>query len=1418
MVDVLHQHIDDTNKVSRSDKVELSPEKAVPPSGAKPSSTLNKSLTRKLTTNNTNTAAKTNALGDICGKEYFNREVTERELELHSRFDHFPEDTHHIDKALQIEAELPPDHVWDERRRTQVKAKVDSMVQIKHGVKQEHIDEKVSKQRNLAEHLLNFSVTCTTDSKSPLNAGSIGTFFSVGDTEDKKTASLAMIAMSNIFSMRYTRELLVEMNCLHKFSNMIPLVVTSTGDRASSLMFYYLSLERELEDRVFQVGSNLISNHGMSADKDVRNISLYTLKNLLPCLERLRVSEILCRLLNSYLQSRGDNLTTRDDDFANDLVHIFLPIVLTNVGFSNTHATLINHDAQDFVSAAANYAKKFNNVEIARLCGEIFLGLLHTKDSPAVIQLCSEAAFTDIIANLLEVKDKVVLRYIMRGVVIVSGIDNLMEHVSEPDVIQMVKTVIEKWPSFDDDVACDIAKYLSNVCHTSDEVSTRSLVKDDALHLSIKALIMKPSTNDTAKKDLCKALQNLLTVSDNSKELCDIILDTVLTIIDSTGDIAAATSVFNLSCVPSCMPSLIASKVHFRLSACFDKSSDLNVNDVYLSTILQLFRVDQCIIELYHNKIVDNLHSSITGHDTEKLWPNVIRIILNLVNCHEIEFTEKEMQMVIDMLNIMCREETADDIIGKAAVVLAYLSLSLDEVNSVAHLLTCLLDLSDNETTEESVSVILYNFSCTDKGITLLLSDIHYIHMMIKLMRNGAANVKQNVAMTLRTLCTRDRCLELLMTMPPAPPIDPFSRAAPVERGNAPLADFIVIALLRASSDSAKVMCTQAFYNMFMHENVRGELLEGELWWAITRLSKTDDEEVLETTGRALLDLTSNSETCVALREHHIVTFIQEIIGDHSEAFMSMCMRSVKNFATFVHGPYNRHELSSLLSISLAVLEQSKEEATLYLAASTLMLVVKHGAGNVVQEIVDLHTVEIIHKAIPYWKGDRSICRTFTTMLWQLSQHPTFVTQCPFNGTSDNSVPPIADILDVCWYKGPDHEIQMGTYEDIMGVMLAYEREGALTAEAIANTESLYSCVIASLGFFSKRADKEVLHHVVHAVAVLAYMVDAWCDLEDKVTGELVKQVVCKELYTLKDTRKNVMKIVHSLTLRAKYAYKLLDANVFSVMYADLSSMRTGLEQQMLFCSCTLRNLALQKDLIPRLLASVENLDKLISYMVDSNPAQDLYVDVISFFYHAAHYKFSNEFMINSRYALDTIDQIDKSTIIPEVQSVGKYVIAVILEKYAKGVSVNPAFVQTMFVEISEGNSAKVENYMDDTLFKHLNLPLVNRKLNAVVNRQLIGPDWCVDRAHLEVNEVKWQPYVFRERVQMETTMLAKAPGVAVSHTNLLTSEFLPMEGYMKVAKEYPRINMPDEGEWELVVDTTTDLGCDSMASEEEKN
>ena len=68
------------------------------------------------------------------------------------------------------------------------------------------------------------------------------------------------------------------------------------------------------------------------------------------------------------------------------------------------------------------------------------------------------------------------------------------------------------------------------------------------------------------------------------------------------------------------------------------------------------------------------------------------------------------------------------------------------------------------------------------KGIDLLLSEKIYVSMMVRLMAMVMLCVKQNIAKTLRTLCTEARALEQIMEVPPPPKPDPFARTnAPIE-------------------------------------------------------------------------------------------------------------------------------------------------------------------------------------------------------------------------------------------------------------------------------------------------------------------------------------------------------------------------------------------------------------------------------------------------------------------------------------------------------------------------------------------------------------------------------------------------------------------------------------------------------------
>lgn len=133
------------------------------------------------------------------------------------------------------------------------------------------------------------------------------------------------------------------------------------------------------------------------------------------------------------------------------------------------------------------------------------------------------------------------------------------------------------------------------------------------------------------------------------------------------------------------------------------------------------------------------------------------------------------------------------------------------------------------------------------------------------------------------------------------------------------MSDLIVIALLRTSSDEVKITCTHVFYNLLCHITVRAKLLEGDLWWAVMRLSKTGPAEIKDICANMLLLLSSDRGSIGTLRkQHHIMSFLKEISSMGSEEFFSDCLSAVHNILKNIDLHLDQHHASLTGTSSLA--------------------------------------------------------------------------------------------------------------------------------------------------------------------------------------------------------------------------------------------------------------------------------------------------------------------------------------------------------------------------------------------------------------------------------------------------------------------------------------------------------------------
>lgn len=244
-------------------------------------------------------------LKNICGTHAFFREKDAQEMLMNARFYDFPSErtnTVHQVEAWRLEDFTMKDEsggASPTRANQSIIAKDTKRASLSMSDRASAKSKmKLHKVRNLATHLMNYSSSPDLDKKS-ITIKAVQTFINVAETEDSKTVSHCIIGISNISSEAHVRALLLEINALHKVGNMLSNVRGKAAARAAALLFYYFSCDNETEDRVYAVGAAVLAANGMSKDADTRLLALYSLNNLLPCIDRLRVAETVMKLIHS---------------------------------------------------------------------------------------------------------------------------------------------------------------------------------------------------------------------------------------------------------------------------------------------------------------------------------------------------------------------------------------------------------------------------------------------------------------------------------------------------------------------------------------------------------------------------------------------------------------------------------------------------------------------------------------------------------------------------------------------------------------------------------------------------------------------------------------------------------------------------------------------------------------------------------------------------------------------------------------------------------------------------------------------------------------------------------------------------------------------------------------------------------------
>ena len=1344
MVSTLLQHIADTHREARVVKSEISSSYApVPPQAAKSSKSMKQKPPQKMR--------------QICGLNYFNREVTEKELAVHSRFFEFPATADGNERALQITS-LPGNHDhnnWSEARKTQIKA-MGSIALLTQSLST--AKAKRAKHLNLAQHLVNFSSgpKCNV---ADLSVTSISTFTDVANTRDPYTASCALLAISNISSMKHVRNYILENNMMHAVANIIPLIRGPTTVFAASLLFYYFSIDAEAEDRVYNTGGSHISTHGVTQNRELQILSLKTLSNLLPCGDRLRVVETIMRIVHIFVPSDDNPADFEIENYDRDMALVYLPIISHVSSFTNTHSTLFASDICDLLAKTAIYCQKTGDAEIGQLVGKILLSFLQVHDSHVTFQFVSDDNFIFAFEKLLEIHDTNVLKACMHGICVMSGVPELTTAVCDSEMLAVVAHTLFSWDKLPPAIALDTAMYYNNVCQDFKSAYLERLAKENQLALAIMTLISKAGDNYHAQQVAVRGLQNLLTLESNCHLLCDNVMPILMQMIETHHDLGAAQALYNVSCALSCVSSLRAHKVHIKMLHLYTKTNDLKVRKTYLQIICQMFYDTMCIHDIMDAGIVDILSDTITGPETSDIWPIMVKIALNIVN-NCTNMTEKQRLRIVGLLKVVCVKTSPDDIIGKASVVLAYLSLTLEDFSEVDTVLRSILALSSHELVYESASVVLYNLTCSEKNASIVVRDALYVNIMINIMRSSLPETQQNIAKAMRTLCSLEQCTELMMN-------------------SSSLSDLIVIALLRSSSEDIKVVCSQAFYNMLTHFGPREALLrKGDLWWAITRICKNDSMNIRLSGAKALLDLSIDAENSFALRTHHVMSFVHDLITGTDIEFIDICMKAVQNLCSQFDPPFALYELTSLLQICAEALVRCKDVTTLRGALIILVNITIQrvpGWDHAMHEVVNI--LSILDQSLATWGADAE-CRGYvSSLLWNMTSSRLLVKSIPL--TSLNQ------IMNVVYQGQPSGSI----CENLLGTLLNYitvpPSEERASKATILEIDVVYALIFDAFGVGPTNRKLHAASCGCFALTIFAYVVSAMN--QDKFTSEIIIGVVNAQA---DHENENFKLVVHELSKYSASSGYLMDANIFAIFLKSIRAMKTTNEKLIKYISCSVRNISMHRHLVPRVLTCT-GLDLLVRELLDTSTSEDLCLDIALMLFYAQEYSLQNHFVINSEFALSCISAIMQEwKESSELTKICKYTLGEVLEKYSAGVYVDPAFVQSMYTEMKLGNSSEVIAYVRSLPPRALHnsptfsLPDIKNKASDILPYFI-----TVGAAD------QWKPFLVRERKRMVTEMLDKTIIEPIKYENLLHLATIPHSIWSKIEDEYPRVKLPSDAE-----------------------
>lgn len=1024
---------------------------------------------------------------NYCGLKYFNREVNQNELMLASRFYNYPSPDERVVNV--VNKWRSEDYYMKEEADSSLAASSSSSMisnnssnykNDKNDINNTNLANssltkaqiaaknrtRILKQRNLSLHLMNFSAFITSNNnnqkspsvssnstvfpnnnvsnsiltvQSPLNltVKSVQTFIYVADSDDSQTVNNCIIAISNIASHIHVRNILLEINVMHKLTNMLQYIKGDVSQWAAALLFYYFSCDKESEDRIYNACSSLLQVNSLlkidlnsslaqqNHQQELRFLALYTLNNLMPCIDRHRVAELIMKsLLSQFIETDSNKILSNPK-----ISSLYLTIIMNMSWFTNVHNTLLHLGVFELLEKFAQYACSNNNSEISFAIVRILLSFLQLPEQAHNI---INQQFLLVLILLFQSHHDLTLLYAFKVSVILSSVPKIRNVLRESKLIETICSKLLYFPSIKNEIALEAAKFFNNISIDLSSENSKLLI-DQMVPDAILVILENKLVKMNVKSMAIRALQNIVADRYCGISLAGICVRPLLPFINPTSpDLGAIEVLYNLSCIPQCRNELVENNIHIQALECLVKVKDSKFKSSFLQILVQLSSSEACILSLLELNLIKNLEEQLKNSMGNEVWKDVSLMLLAIVAYASSNLSDKDKISILHILKIICINNAEIDIIENCAQILKFLSILYHDFEELNPVLISLFQLEDNDEINDNLSHVLYNMTCNKSNINLMLKDSLYINIMIRLMRNGKIEVQENIVHGMRTLCAEEKCSEIMLSKDM-------------------LSDLVVIGLLRTSSEDVKISCSEAFYNMLCHKKTRLALLKGDLWWALMRLGRTDsidirlicvrviadlavpvgyehsslkkekpDEAEEEKKKLLLADLEIQKQTIKALRHHHVLSFMKDLSTASSPEVLIKCLEIVHNllnqFSTLdSEHPIAVHEAASAIRIAADAFNRAPSLQCIRYSTLILLKCAQWNVEGSHVEYLTIDLIEIFRITSEKWCKEMDCCLLISRLLYELSKNSVI--------KKSTHVSDLSPVFSSCLQSGPSMEI-----------------------------------------------------------------------------------------------------------------------------------------------------------------------------------------------------------------------------------------------------------------------------------------------------------------------------------------------------------------------------------------------------------